>query len=514
MARPRPDPDAVLVRDVDRAFTSTEVDEVVRRMARALLDLDLGPDRRIAVYADNSAEAVLAHLGGLRAGCSVVAVNAHLAAPEAAYQLADSGARLVFVGPEHVERGVEAAADAGLPAGSVVVWRGPADRGGATINWNAWLAAAPEGPVPDDVRPRPNLLYTSGTTGRPKATELPPNVFPRVDSWPAFLEALERNRFAAHGQHLVVAPLHHTGPLNAVRVLGLGVPVAILGRFDPEATLRAIDGWRVESTTLVPTHLQRLLALPDEVKARYDVSSLQLVFQTGAACPVGVKRAMIDWWGPVFLEAYGATEVGVTCSIDSIDWLAHPGSVGRAVPPYEAVVLDDAGAPQPPDVEGRLYFRDSTGRGIVYEGDPERTAAAHAKPGTFTLGEIGRIDPDGWVYVTDRFADMVVTGGANVYPAEMEQVLSEHPGVADVAGIGVPDDDLGEVLVALVVPSNPNEPPLVGELRAWCEARLSRYKCPRAIKLVATLDRNPLGKLDKRRLREDHAPGLASDPPR
>ncbi|HMS88132.1 MAG TPA: AMP-binding protein, partial [Acidimicrobiales bacterium] len=238
-----------------------------------------------------------------------------------------------------------------------------------------------------------------------------------------------------------------------------------------------------------------------EVRAAADVSSLRLVFQTGSACPVDVKRAMIEWWGPVFLEAYGGTEVGVTCAITSEDWLAHPGSVGRAVAPYEALVLDDDGNELPPGEEGRLCFRDTTGRGIVYHDDPERSAAAHLGPGVLTLGEIGRVDADGWVYVTDRFSDMVVTGGVNVYPAEAEQVLVAHPQVDDVAGIGVPDPDLGEVLVALGEPVDPTDPPDPAALVAWCQDRLSRYKCPRRVVVVDALHRSALGKLDKRALR-------------
>jgi acyl-CoA synthetase (AMP-forming)/AMP-acid ligase II len=367
------------------------------------------------------------------------------------------------------------------------------------------LASAPAGPPPDDVAILPNLLFTSGTTGTPKATHLPPNVFPPRASWAEFVEATRANRFVGLGRHLVVAPLHHTGPLNAVRALAAGTPIGILGRFDAEQSLAAIDDWAIASTTLVPTHLARLVALPRTVRSRYDVSTLRLVFLTGAACPVDVKRAIIDWWGPVVLEAYGATEVGVTASITSEEWLTHPGSVGRSVSPYTAVVVDEDGKELPPGTEGRLYFRDATGRGIVYEGDPDRTAAAHIAPGVFTLGEIGKLDEDGFVYVTDRFSDMVVTGGVNVYPAEMEQVLVAHPGVADVAGIGLPHADLGEQLVALVVPTDPGSPPSVDELQAWCEARLSRFKCPRQIRLVDDLGRNPLGKLDKRAPRRDQA---------
>jgi acyl-CoA synthetase (AMP-forming)/AMP-acid ligase II len=495
-----PDATGALVVDVVRAWSADEVWDAANRiahLARAATEPTAGADRtrRVAVFAENSAEAVVAHLGGLRSGASVVAVNSHLEAPEAAYQLATGDVALVLAGPGTAARARAAAAEAG--GCEVRAWGEPA--------WDRWLGSAPAGPPPDDEAIVPNLLFTSGTTGRPKATHLPPNVFPPRASWRDFVEATRANRFVGLGRHLVVAPLHHTGPLNAVRALAAGTPIGILPRFDAARTLEAMAAWAVATTTVVPTHLSRLLALPDEVRAGFDPGRLRLVFLTGAACPVDVMRRMIDWWGPVFLEAYGATEVGVTASITSAEWLEHPGSVGRSVAPYTAVVVDEDGRPVPVGEEGRLYFRDATGRGIVYEGDPERTAAAHLEPGVFTLGEIGRVDADGYVYVTDRFSDMVVTGGVNVYPAEMEQVLVAHPEVADVAGIGLPHPDLGEQLVALVVPADPAHPPSVDDLKAWCEARLSRFKCPRRIDLVADLGRNPLGKLDKRALRRHRA---------
>ncbi len=489
--------DGALVADPGRRWSAVEVAGIADRlahlvrMATAPVAPD-GPRRRVAVFAENSGLAVIAHLGGLRSGASVVAVNSHLAAAEVAYQLEVGDVALVLAGPGTVERAREAARLAPV-ACEVRSWADP--------DWDAWLAGAPSGPPPDDVPIPPNLLFTSGTTGRPKATHLPPNVFPTRASWAEFVEGARANRFVGLGPHLVVAPLHHTGPLNAVRALAAGTPIVVLPRFDAVEALRAIEREQIASTTVVPTHLARLLAVGPEIRRSVDVSSLRLVFLTGAACPVDVKRSIIEWFGPVVLEAYGATEVGVTNSITSEEWLAHPGSVGRSVAPYEAVVVDEEGRPLPAGREGRLYFRDATGRGIVYEGDPERTAAAHLEPGVFTLGEIGRIDEDGYVSITDRFSDMVVTGGVNVYPAEMEQVLVAHPGVADVAGIGLPHPDLGEQLVALVVPADPGDPPAITELQAWCEARLSRFKCPREIRLVASVGRNALGKLDKRALR-------------
>lgn len=475
-----------------RRWTWAEADDALRRVAQLLRAADLGPDDRVAVFAENGAETLFAHLGGLLAGASTVPVNFHLTAEEVAFILEDSGAGLLVVGPETAEIGRRAAAAAGVAV---------------VDDWPAWLATAPEGEPPTDVAPRPNLLYTSGTTGRPKGTELPPTMFAGGSTMADHIAALSGNRFAAFGTHIVVGPMYHTGPLSGFRLLAAGVPVVILGRFDAEATLAAIAEHRAESSVMVPTHFVRLLALPDDVRARYDVSSMGLVAHTGAACPLPVKRAMIEWWGPVFVEAYGATEVGTVASITSAEWLEHPGSVGRAVPPFEALVVDDAGAAVPPGTEGHLYFRDTTGRGVVYHRNAGASAGAHREPGVFTLGEIGYVDGDGYVFITDRFSDMVVSGGVNLYPAEAEQVLVGHPGVDDVAVIGVPHPEMGEQLKALVVPVDPADPPSEDELLAFCRAGLSSLKCPRSVDVVVTLDRTTMGKINKRKLRAPYWDG-------
>ena len=495
-------PDEVALRDERTALTWTEVGDVLDRVANRLLATDLGPHRRVAVFAENADETALAHLGGLLGGASTVPVNFHLTADEARYIIEDSAARIVFVGPETAERALAAVAGIaaiGATPPLVVGWRCGGHDG--VVDWAAWVGGGAQGDPPLDVEPRPNLLYTSGTTGLPKGTELPPSMFAGGATMVEHLDALRLNRFAEFGTHLVVGPMYHTGPLSGMRLLVAGIPSVILERFDAEATLAAIDRYRTESAVMVPTHFVRLLALPEEVKARYDVSSMRLVAHTGAACPVDVKRAMIEWWGPIFTDAYGATEVGTTCSITSLEWLDHQGSVGRAVPPFEALVVDDDDQEVGPNIEGRLFFRDVTGRGVVYPSDPDKTAAAHIAPGVFTLGEIGYIDGDGYVYLTDRSSDMVVSGGVNIYPAEAEQVLARHPDVADVACIGVPHAEMGEEVKALVVPADPTEPPAVEDLLAFCRDRLSHYKCPRTIDIVDDLGRNTMGKLNKRRLR-------------
>ncbi|MGA9275482.1 AMP-binding protein [Ilumatobacter sp.] len=496
------DPTGFALVDASREYTWSEVDEALNRCASRLLAADergeLGPQHRIAVFAENAAETALAHLGGLLAGASTVPVNFHLTASEAAYILSDSESGIVFVGPETVERGIAAAAEAGVD--TVIGWA--CDGVDGVIAWDEWLAGGVNDDPPDSIIPLPNLLYTSGTTGLPKGTELPPTMFAGGVDMAEHLERLAEGGFAGFGTHLVVGPMYHTGPLSGMRLLCAGVSSVILDKFDAEATLAAIDRYRTESTVMVPTHFVRLLALDEGVKAKYDVSSMKMIAHTGAKCPIDVKAGMIEWFGPVFRDAYGATEVGTVCAITSEEWLEHRGSVGRSIPPFHAVVFDDQLNELPPGTEGRLFFRDDTGRGIVYPNDADKTAASNPEPGLFTLGEIGYMDDDGYVFITDRFNDMVVSGGVNIYPAEAELLLIDHPGVADVGCIGVPHPDMGEKLVGLVMPTDPDSPPDIDELSSWLRERLSHYKCPREYHVVADLGRTTMGKINKRRLRD------------
>ncbi|MDG2113203.1 MAG: AMP-binding protein, partial [Actinomycetota bacterium] len=427
------DPDGFALVDPQGELSWAVVDDALNRGAQHLLTIDFRPLRRVAVYAENASEVALAHLAALIAGCSSVPVNFHLTADETAYILEDSQADVLFVGPETIDRGVEAADKAGVDV--VVAWRCP---GSSAMDWDQFLADGDLGEPPEAVVPLPNLLYTSGTTGRPKGTELPPTMFAGGDTVREHLDALGQASLAGFGTHLVVGPMYHTGPLSGMRLLATGTSSIILGRFDAEATLAAIDRYKTGSAIMVPTHFVRMLALPQEVKDRYDISSMQMVAHTGAKCPVEVMADMIEWWGPKFRDAYGASEVGTVCTITSAEWLEHQGSVGRSIPPFTALILDEDLNELSANTEGRLYFRDATGRGIVYPNDAEKTAASNPEPGLFTLGEIAYMDDDGYVFITDRFSDMVVSGGANLYPAEAEQLLIEHPGVADVACIGVP----------------------------------------------------------------------------
>jgi long-chain acyl-CoA synthetase len=495
IARAEAAPDSPAIEsDVHGSVSWRVAADTVLRLAERIRTHDLGPTRRVMVLARNRPSTVIAHAAALLGEAAAVPVNFHLTAGEIAYQASESQASLMFV-----DRATEAAAREATTGMAVIVVRLP-DDGALGPELQAFIGDAPPATLRDDQPVLPNLLFTSGTTGRPKAVQLPPKTIGDSPDLAGFTRLITTQRMARFGAHLVVGPLYHNGPLTAVRLFLAGVPLVMLSSFDAEATLAAIEAHRIESSVMVPTHFVRCLALPEAARRSHDVSSLRCVVHTGGACSVEVKQAMLAWWGPVLYESYGGTESGSTCSIGPEDWLAHPGSVGRAVPPFEALVVDDAGRPLPPNTEGRLYFRDLTGRGIRYEGDPEKTAAAHLEPGVFTLGEIGRIDDDGFVYITDRFNDMVVSGGVNIYPAEVEQVLQQHASVADVACIGLPDAEMGERLVAVVHlrDGTAAEP---AELVAWCRERLAGYKCPRQF-VFSELPRNAMGKLDKKSLRD------------
>ena len=280
----------------------------------------------------------------------------------------------------------------------------------------------------------------------------------------------------------------------------MGSPIILMGHFDAEEALTAIEAHGVATTVMVPTHLVRLLSLTEARRRRADVSSLRMVALTGAPCPLPVKKAMIEWFGPVLREAYGGSESGIISYITSEDWLSHPGSVGKVQAPFRPLVLDEGGAPCPPDRNGELYFEDATGRGIRYHNDPEKTGAAHLRPGVFTLGDTGHVDADGYLYITGRVTDMVISGGVNIYPAECERVLSSHPAVKDIAVFGRPDDDLGERLVGLV--STRDGDTTAERLISFCRRSLAAYKLPKQLVVVPEIPRTAMGKIDKEAARE------------
>ncbi|MER5220165.1 AMP-binding protein [Streptomyces flaveus] len=485
-----------LVDDQD-VLTWSELADRVARVAARLLEIAPGPDDRVAVLGDNAIPTLVAHLAGLRAGVGTVATSRHLMVGELVDQITDAGATGIISGPAGAVPALEAARELGLP---LVMHGTPAI--GHAFEWDLWLAAAPTGQtLPTGRAARPPLVYTSGTTGRARGTEVRWVSGPVADS-SAYLTAMAARPGFPPGPHLVCGPLQHNAPLTSLRHLAAGQQVVVLGGYDAEAFLRRVEERRVTSTVMVPTHFQRLLALPEEVRGRYDVSSLLQVSHTGSACPPDVKRTMIEWFGPVLTESYGASEAGTVARISSTEWLEHPGSVGRVQPPYEVLVTDDDGHPLPPGELGLLAFQAPEGRGVRYHADPDKTKAAYLAPGIFTLGDIGYVDASGYIFITDRAADVVVSGGVNLYPAESEAVLRRHAAVAEIAVIGVPHPDFGESLRALVVAAG--DEPSAEELDRFCRDRLAAYKCPKSYEFVPSLLRNAMGKLDKRAMRRPY----------
>ncbi len=476
-----------------------EIEAAAAQMLAAAPD----PDQRWGILGDNAAPTLLAHAAGLLAGVGTVAVSRQLTLPELTDQVEDAGMVALIAGPGGAASAV-AALEAGLVA-TVVLHSGatsPSTSPGIVM-WEDWIAAAPADQDFPDRPARPGMVYTSGTTGRARGTATRWVLAP-VTTHREYLDRLRERAQFPEGPHIVVGPLQHNGPLTAVRHLLLGRPVIIVQRFDAEDVLRLIDRYGVTSSVMVPTHFQRLLAVDAETRASFDVSSVALVAHTGSACPPEVKRAMIDWFGPVLIESYGGSESGTLCRIASPEWLEHPGSVGRAVDPFRVIVVDEAGQELGPGETGILAFEAPEGFGPTYHQDPEKTAKAYVRPGAFTLGDMGHVDENGFIFITDRLSDMVVSGGVNLYPSEAENALRQHPAVADVAVIGIPHPDLGEQLLALVVPSDPASAPDAAELEAFCRPLISAYKIPRAYELIDVLPRNEMQKVDKKALRRPY----------
>ena len=362
------------------------------------------------------------------------------------------------------------------------------------------LAAFPTTPLAGAVEGS-DMLYSSGTSGFPKGIK------PALTGLPLGTTALNADFMArgfgvsASSVYLSPTPYYHAAPLKWVfGVLTLGGTAVLAQRFDAEGMLRAIERYRVTHTQSVPTMFHRLLSLPDEVKAKYDLSSHQVAVHAAAPCPIPTKQAMIDWWGPIIFEYYSCTEgIGITFT-DSKSWLAHPGTVGRAL--YGSLhIVDEAGEEAPAGQEGLVYF--SGTHPFSYHNDPAKTREAYDARGWATVGDIGRVDADGFLYLTDRKSNMIITGGVNVYPQETENVLITHPKVFDVAVIGTPHEDLGEEVRAVVQlePGIEASPALAQELIAFCRAQLSPIKSPRVVDFRDSLPREPNGKLLKRLLR-------------
>jgi len=500
-----PDRPAIIMGRSGSVTTFAELDRASARLVEFLRERGLRPGDSIAIFAENHPRYLEVTWAAQRSGLRYTAINSHLTPEEAAYIADDCGALAV----------VSSTALANVAADAFAPDRTPkiATRlllGGEREGWDHYEAVIdgrPDVPLIDEVE-GDFLLYSSGTTGRPKGIKRELELAPMGTGGSVVrLLAFMRSLGVDDGDvYLTPAPLYHAAPLawsmNAQR---LGATVVVMEKFDPAECLALIERHHVTSGQFVPTMFVRLLKLPQDVRDRADISSLREVIHAAAPCPIDVKRAMIEWWGPIIDEYYSATEgMGMTF-ISSPEWLAHPGSVGRPVI-GEPHILDEDGNEVPTGEIGTVWF--SGGNAFEYHNDPGKTAEARDPLGRATVGDVGYLDAEGFLYLTDRKSFMIISGGVNIYPQEAENVLIGHPKVLDVGVIGVPDTEMGEAVKAVVQPASWADagPELEAELLAYCREHLSSYKCPRSIDFEQELPRLDTGKLYKKQLRARYWP--------
>jgi acyl-CoA synthetase (AMP-forming)/AMP-acid ligase II len=504
-AATKPDKPAIVMGSGE-AITYRELDERSARFAQLLHDRGVRTGDTVAIFAENHPRYFDVYWGAVRSGLYLTTVNRYLGPEEAAYIVNDSNARALVTTAMLTETATAMLAPdliLGCPTRLMTDGAAPGFE-----PYEAALADYPADPLPN--QPRGDvMLYSSGTTGRPKGIRRP---LPGVDVADPELSPMSRTEHALLGMdessvYLCPAPLYHAAGLSwSAGANELGGTLVIMEKFDAEEFLKIIERERVTHTQVVPTMLVRVLKLPEETRTKYDLSSLVSVVHAAAPCPVEVKRRTIEWLGPIVDEYYAGTEGTGMTYINSADWLSHAGSVGRPVlgVPH---ISDEAGTELPIGETGIVYF-EREAQPWQYHGDAEKTRdARHPRYDNWaTLGDIGHLDEDGFLYLTDRRAFMIISGGVNIYPAEIENELVMHPKVADVAVFGLPDPEMGEYVHAVVQPAHDVEPSdeLAIELRGYARERLASYKVPRVFDFRAELPRQPNGKLYKQTLRNEY----------
>ena len=491
-----PDRPAVIDADTGDVRTFQQLDERANRVAHALRSAGLHTGDHMALVMDNRLEFLDVLWGAMYSGLYFTPVNWHLAADEVQYIVEDCGANALIVAAD----ATNSVADLGREARALQLALG-GDLPGFD-DFEKVLAAQPTDPI-DDGAEGSWMFYSSGTTGRPKGIK-PPTIGAPLGA-PSAFSALVGGLFGVTegSVYLCPAPLYHSAPAGwSSTAHRLGATVVVMHQFDALACLEAIERYRVTHVQFVPTHLVRILKLDEEVRGRFDLSSLQVIVHAAAPCPPDVKRGAIEFFGPILHEYYAGSEGGGFCYINSEDWLAHPGSVGRPLL-GAAHVTDDDGNEVPVGTAGQVWF-ESENR-FEYHGDKKKTAEAWNDRGWMTLGDVGYLDDEGYLYLTDRVSNMIISGGVNIYPRETEDVLIGHPAVHDVAVIGIPHPEMGESVRAVVQLAEPANDPdaMAEELRVYCRERLSHFKCPTSVVFVDELPRLPSGKLAKRMLSDD-----------
>ena len=467
-----------------------DLDDRVNRLIHVLRAHGVQPGERIALLSGNRREIFEVYAAVAHCGVLVVPINWHFAAEEVAYVVANSGSRLLVVEPELLP----AAADVDAAVTKLVL---------DSSYEEALIAAAADEPAGQSMGGV--MFYTSGTTGRPKGVASSSSTAGRSPAAYAQLAAgMSALGVPPHGRTLLCGPGYHSAQwaLSFFPLVG-GSTVVVQRRFDPAETLDLIDRHQVTNVHLVPTQFIRLLRLPDERRNAFSGRSLALVLHGAAPCPPEIKRRMVEWWGPKITEYYGATEGGFVSLINSEDWLAHPGSVGRTLPSMQVRIVADDGTDAETGRPGVIHVRNRSGADFEYLGEPEKTAQAHSVAGYFTLGDVGYLDAEGYLYLSDRRIDMIISGGVNIYPAEIEGVLAAHPSVADAAVFGIPDEEYGERVHATIqlMPGLDWDDRLQGELEVHLRGRLAGYKVPKDWAIVEEMPRSAAGKLLKPQLR-------------
>lgn len=500
IARRAPTRPAVVMGATGETVTYQELDDRANRLSRLFRSKGLQPGSTMAILLKNEPRFCEVAWAAQRSGLYYTAVNWHLTPDEAAYIINDSGAELVIASHDLAEQA------AALDPARVPAVRTRVMIGGVCPGWESYedaVSGLPAEPIPDECE-GDFILYSSGTTGRPKGIKRPLTLAP-LGKDPLRLTGFLRNLGMGDGDvYLSPAPLYHAAPLSwMVTAQRLGATVVVMERFDPLQCLQLIESYRVTHAQFVPTMFIRMLKLPKQERESRDTTSLRAVVHSAAPCPVEIKRQMIDWWGPIIHEYYSSTEgIGATW-VNSELWLRHPGTVGKVG--YGKVhILDNAGNELQAGQVGVVWFEG--GRRLEYHNDPEKTAAATNRRGWATVGDIGYVDEDGYLYLTDRESFVIISGGVNIYPQEIENVLVTHPKVMDAAVIGVPNEDLGEEVKAIVQLVNPEDasPETANELIDFCRSLLARYKCPRTVQFLRELPRGETGKLHKRLLRDSY----------
>ena len=496
-----PDAAAVVVPATGKRISYRAMVDQSKRLANVLRSHGLRPGDHVAILMTNVPEYFEVVWAARRAGYFYTAVNWHLTPGEVRYMLENSESMALIASADLA--GLAERAAAGLRGLTLRLLAGADATRPGWDDYAATVAAAGTDPLGPELEGQA-MLYSSGTTGRPKGI-----VHAKIDVTRRFGDVegdiLWVNRYGLDPSTVTlnVGPLYHAAPLvSAMSTHRHGGTVVLPPRFDAEQALQAIDRYRVTYAQFVPTMFIRLLRLPEAVRRRYDVSSLRAVAHSAAPCPVEVKRRMIEWFGPVISEYYSATEAAGHVSIRSEEWLAHPGSVGR-VAPGSVAITDESGRELPAGEDGIIWFTRPANK-FSDHGDPDKSASMFNDKGWARMGDIGHLDPDGYLFVTGRSDHTIISGGVNIYPREVEDLLIEHPAVDDVAVIGVPDDEYGESVKAVVTlrDSYAGSPALERDIIDWTRARLAHYKCPKSVTFVDSLPRSVAGKMMKHRLIE------------